>query len=84
MATPSRLQGATSWRGLTGAEGAVIDPLTGDFIFSTFGGGNEIDVISGFTVAPGVPESATWVMVLAGFGALATAFGARGRIATTS
>jgi len=48
------------------------------------GGGNEIDVISGFTVAPGVPESATWVMVLAGFGALATAFGAGGRISTTS
>jgi hypothetical protein len=26
--------------GLTGAEGALIDPVTGDFLFSTFGGGN--------------------------------------------
>ncbi|MGE0225554.1 MAG: PEP-CTERM sorting domain-containing protein, partial [Acetobacteraceae bacterium] len=36
--------------GLTGAEGAVIDPLTGDFLFSTFGGGNQVLVVSGFTV----------------------------------
>lgn len=37
--------------GLTGAEGAVIDPVTGDFIFSTFGGGNHLVRVSGF-VAP--------------------------------
>lgn len=36
---------------LTGAEGAWIDPVTGDFIFSTFGGGDKIIRISGF-VAP--------------------------------
>ena len=35
--------------GLTGAEGALIDPVTGDFIFSTFGGGNRVLVIKGFT-----------------------------------
>ena len=34
---------------LVGAEGAVIDPLTGDFLFSTFGGGDRVLVISGFT-----------------------------------
>lgn len=34
--------------GLTGAEGALIDPLTGDFLFSTFGGGNKVVRISGF------------------------------------
>ena len=34
--------------GLTGAEGALIDPVTGDFLFSTFGGGNKVIRISGF------------------------------------
>lgn len=34
--------------GLSGAEGAAIDPLTGDFLFSTFGGGNRVLVIRGF------------------------------------
>lgn len=34
--------------GLSGAEGALVDPLTGDFLFSTFGGGNRVLVISGF------------------------------------
>jgi hypothetical protein len=34
--------------GLTGAEGAAIDPLTGDFLFSTFGGGNQVIVVQGF------------------------------------
>ena len=38
--------------GLTGAEGAVIDPITGDFLFSTFGGGNRIVVVTGFQVVP--------------------------------
>ena len=47
--------------GLTGAEGGVIDPLTGDFIFSTFGGGNRIVVVSGFTapVTSAAPEPGT-------------------------
>lgn len=34
--------------GLTGAEGAAIDPLTGDFFFSTFGGGNQVIEVNGF------------------------------------
>ena len=33
---------------LDGAEGAAIDPLTGDFLFSTFGGGNQIILVQGF------------------------------------
>jgi hypothetical protein len=47
---------------LTGAEGAVIDPVTGDFLFSTFGGGNRVIVVQGFAV----PEPASIVGVLAG------------------
>jgi hypothetical protein len=37
--------------GLGGAEGAALDPLTGDFIFATFGGGNQVVVVRGFTVS---------------------------------
>ncbi len=36
--------------GLTGAEGAAIDPITGEFFFSTFGGGNRVVSIRGFGV----------------------------------
>jgi hypothetical protein len=39
--------------GPAGAEGAVIDPLTGDFLFSTFEGGSRVLVIDGF-IAPEV------------------------------
>ena len=39
---------------LSGAEGAVIDPLTGDFLFSTFGGGDRVIVVQGFAI-PGAP-----------------------------
>lgn len=39
--------------GLSGAEGAVIDPVTGDFLFSTFGGGNRVIVVEGFS-APSI------------------------------
>ena len=38
--------------GLEGAEGAFIDPLTGDFLFSTFGGGDRVIVIQGFLPPP--------------------------------
>lgn len=38
--------------GLSGAEGATLDPLTGQFIFSTFGGGNRVIVVRGFRTAP--------------------------------
>lgn len=37
---------------LTGAEGAAIDPLTGDFLFSTFGGGSQVAVVRGFNAPP--------------------------------
>ncbi len=56
--------------GLTGAEGAVVDPLTGDFIFSTFGGGNQVVVVSGFDVLPEpppeIPEPASLGLLAAG------------------
>ncbi len=56
----------TFMTGLSGAEGAFIDPLTGDFLFSTFGGGNHIIRVSGFAA---VPEPAS--MTVLGIGALA-------------
>ncbi len=34
--------------GLDGAEGAAIDPLAGDFLFTTFGGGDRVVVVHGF------------------------------------
>jgi hypothetical protein len=43
--------------GLTGAEGAAIDPLTGDFLFSTFGGANEVVVVQGFLTPPPPPPA---------------------------
>jgi hypothetical protein len=36
--------------GLSGAEGAALDPLTGDFLFSTFGGGSRVIEVRGFAV----------------------------------
>jgi len=36
--------------GLTGAEGAVVDPRSGDFLFSTFGGSNQVVAVRGFGV----------------------------------
>lgn len=40
--------------GLTGAEGAAIDPLTGDFLFSTFElGPGKVIVVRGFAAPPG-------------------------------
>lgn len=55
--------------GLSGAEGATIDPLTGDFLFSTFGGGSRVVRVSGFLVPPpvvAVPEPEIWGLMLAG------------------
>lgn len=34
--------------GLSGAEGGTRDPRTGHFIFSTFGGGNKLVIVTGF------------------------------------
>ena len=36
--------------GLSGAEGALIDPVTGDFLFSTFGSGDHVIVVRGFSL----------------------------------
>jgi hypothetical protein len=45
--------------GLTGAEGAVIDPLTGDFLFSTFGATNHVIIVRGFALPPTPGPSVT-------------------------
>lgn len=54
--------------GLEGAEGATLDPLTGDFLFSTYGGGDRVVLVSGFTQPPPppIPEPTTWALMLAG------------------
>jgi hypothetical protein len=57
----------TFMTGLSGAEGAVIDPVTGDFLFSTFGGGSRVVRVSGFAV----PEPSSWVTLIAGVVVLA-------------
>ena len=41
---------------LSGALGAAIDPETGSFLFSTFGGGDRVLVVSGGFVAPPPPQ----------------------------
>lgn len=51
--------------GLDGALGASIDPLTGDFVFSTFDGGDRIVVVSGFSVPP-IPEPNALILWLSG------------------
>ncbi len=38
--------------GLDGAEGALLDPVTGDFLFSTFGGGSRVVAVRGFRAPP--------------------------------
>ncbi len=50
--------------GLTGAEGAFIDTLTGDFVFSTFGGGDRVVVVQGFNI----PGPAPLTLAIAGLG----------------
>ena len=58
--------------GLTGAEGALIDPVTGDFLFSTFGGGNQIVEVRGFAVPPSsAPEPAAIFLMTAGLVSIA-------------
>ena len=55
--------------GLTGAEGATIDPVTGDFLFSSFVGvDNQIFQVQGFrsTTAQSVPEPFTIIGTLVG------------------
>jgi len=42
----------TFMSGLSGAEGAFIDPVTGDFMFSTFGSGDRVVIVQGFLPPP--------------------------------
>jgi hypothetical protein len=42
--------------GLTGAEGAFLDPLSGDFLFSTFAEVNRVIAIRGFKPPPDIPR----------------------------
>lgn len=41
--------------GLSGAEGAASDPVTGDFLFSTYGGGHRVLRVTGFTTGDACP-----------------------------
>lgn len=41
--------------GLSGALGAFTDPLTKDFLFSTYGGSNRVIAVRGFVVPPCTP-----------------------------
>jgi hypothetical protein len=53
--------------GLSGAEGAALDPVTNDFLFSTFSSGNQVFRVSGFAAPPSdVPEPATFAFVAGG------------------
>ena len=58
-ANPNPASRAVFISGLTGAEGAVIDPLTGDFLFSTFGAVNHVIVVRGFAIPPTPPPGPT-------------------------
>jgi len=52
--------------GFGGAEGATIDPVTGDFLFSTFGS-NNLYRVSGFAApVTGTPEPGTWSLLSSG------------------
>ena len=58
-ANPTPASRAVFVSGLTGAEGAVIDPLTGDFLFSTFGSVNHVIVVRGFAIPVTPPPGPT-------------------------
>jgi hypothetical protein len=55
-------------------EGAAIDPITGDFLFSTFGSTGHLIVVSGFAAtATAAPEPAMEGLIGAGLAALGLA-----------
>ena len=51
-----------------GAEGAFIDPLSGDFLFSTFGSnrGDRVIAVRGFPAAAVVPEPSSLLLLTLG------------------
>jgi hypothetical protein len=59
--------GTTFISGLTGVEGAVLDPVTNDYLFSTFGSENQIIEVQGFAA---VPEPSSFLLAVAGMAAL--------------
>jgi hypothetical protein len=70
--------------GLTGAEGAAIDPLTGDFFFSTYGGSNQVIEVRGFSAPaavpiPPIPTLSTWGLLAAALLVLAAGLPLIGR-----
>jgi Abnormal spindle-like microcephaly-assoc'd, ASPM-SPD-2-Hydin len=49
-----------------GAEGAAVDPVTNDFLFSTYGGTSHIDVVGGFATVTLTPSTLNVGSVLVG------------------
>lgn len=65
---------------LAGAEGAAIDPVTGDFLFSTFGGANQVALVQGFNTPPVPLPASIWLLGSGLFGLLGwRRFGSKGR-----
>ena len=56
--------------GLTGAEGSAIDPVTGDLLFSTFGGSNQVIEVQGFVPPPATPAPSGLTLLTIGLGAV--------------